>query len=65
MNDRVSEHMSPAVQTVRESETILNAGRILCANHIHRLVIIDEHGRPTGIISSLDLVAAMIAAVDE
>jgi predicted transcriptional regulator len=63
--DRVREHMSPAVQTVHESATLINAARVMCREHIHRLVIIDQDERPVGVVSSLDLVAAMIAAVEE
>lgn len=63
--DRVGEHMSPAVQTIKASASLINAGRILCHEHIHRLVIVDDDGRPIGMITSLDLVAAMVAAVEE
>ncbi|MCA9168952.1 MAG: CBS domain-containing protein [Planctomycetales bacterium] len=63
--DRVGEHMSPAVQTVSPSASLVNAGRILCREHIHRLVIVDDEGRPIGMVSSLDLVAAMVAAIEE
>jgi len=63
--DRVSEHMSPAVQTINQTASLINAARIMCREHIHRLVIIDQDERPVGVVSSLDLVAAMIAVVEE
>jgi CBS-domain-containing membrane protein len=63
--DRVREHMSPAVQTVNQTASLINAARILCREHIHRLVIVDQDQRPVGVVSSLDLVAAMVAAVEE
>lgn len=63
--DRVSEHMSPAVQTVNETASLVNAARIMCREHIHRLLIIDEDERPVGMVSSLDLVAALVAAIEE
>jgi CBS domain-containing protein len=63
--DRVSEHMSPAVQTISQSATVINAARVLCREHIHRLVIIDADDRPVGLVSSLDVVAALVAAVEE
>ena len=63
--DRVSEHMSPALQTINQSASLINAARIMCREHIHRLVIVDQEERPLGVVSSLDLVAAMIAAVEE
>ena len=61
----VRAHMSPMVQTVGEQTPILNAARILCNEHIHRLIVVDESKRPIGILSSLDLVACTIAAVEE
>jgi CBS domain-containing protein len=64
-DDRVSEHMSPAVQTISQTATLINAARVLCREHIHRLVIIDSDERPVGMVSSLDLVAALVAAVEE
>jgi CBS-domain-containing membrane protein len=63
--DRVSEHMSPAVQTIHDSASLVNAARVMCREHIHRLVIIDQNERPIGLISALDLVAAMVAAIEE
>jgi CBS-domain-containing membrane protein len=63
--DRVEQHMSPAVQTINQTATLINAARVMCREHIHRLVIIDAEERPVGMISSLDLVAAMVAAVEE
>jgi CBS domain-containing protein len=63
--DRVDEHMSPAVQTINQTATLINAARVMCREHIHRLVIIDTEERPVGMISSLDLVAALVAAVEE
>lgn len=63
--DRVRDHMSSAVQTVNRNATLINAARVMCREHIHRLVIIDDDARPVGLVSSLDLVAAMVAAIEE
>ena len=63
--DRVSEHMSPVVQTISQDTPIMNAARVLLAEHIHRLVIVDEDLRPAGVLTSLDIVACMVAAVEE
>ncbi len=62
---RVEDHMSPVVQTVDVNASIMSAARVLCREHIHRLIIVDEESRPVGIVSSLDLVASMVAAVEE
>lgn len=63
--DRVGEHMSPAVQTINGTASLVNASRVMCREHIHRLIIIDDDRRPIGVVSSLDLVASLVAAVEE
>ena len=66
LNDNlVSTHMSPIVQTVSEETLILAAGRLMCTEGIHRVVVVDEQNHPVGIVSTLDLVAAMVAAIEE
>ncbi|MCA9177240.1 MAG: CBS domain-containing protein [Planctomycetales bacterium] len=61
----VADHMTPVVQTVDPESPIINAARVLCEERIHRLVVVDENGRPEGVLSSLDFVAAMVAAIEE
>ena len=66
LNDNlVGTHMSPLVLTISAEAPILTAGRMMCSEGIHRLVVVDEQKRPIGIVSTLDLVAAMIAAIEE
>ena len=66
LNDNlVGTHMSPLVQTVSDEAPILAAARIMCTEGIHRLIVVDEKKHPVGIISTLDLVAAMVAAIEE
>jgi CBS-domain-containing membrane protein len=64
-HDLVRSHMTPAVQTIGESTSLLQAARCLCREHIHRLIVVDESDRPVGILTSLDLVATLIAVVEE
>lgn len=61
-NESVRAHMSPKVQTIREHCSIVDAGRIMCQEHIHRLIVVDRQGKPVGIIASLDLVSALVNA---
>lgn len=63
--DRVSTHMSSAVQAVTARTPLVEAGRIMCAQHVHRLPVLDAYGRPQGMVTSLDLVAAVVQAVHE
>lgn len=63
--DFASVHMSRAVQAVDPGASLLKAARIMCAGHIHRLLAIDETNHPVGVISTMDIVAAMVNVVDE
>ncbi len=57
--------MSWGVQTIQADAPVLQAARIMCAAHVHRLIVVDSQGRPAGIVSSLDLVAMVAKIVDE
>jgi CBS domain-containing protein len=61
----VGDHMSAAVQTISESDTLMTAARRLCHEHIHRLPVVDRQEKVIGWVSSLDIVAAMIHAIEE
>ena len=63
--DRVRTHMTPFVQSVSAEESLVDAARLLCKEHIHRLVVADGNDRPIGVVSALDIVAATVAAVEE
>jgi CBS domain-containing membrane protein len=62
--DMVSGYMSHAVQSVAASESLLHAARTMCVEHIHHLPVL-EGDRPIGVISTMDIVAALVNAVDE
>jgi predicted transcriptional regulator len=63
-SDMVSRYMSDAVQSVAANESLLQAARVMCAEHIHHLPVL-EGERPVGVVSTMDIVAALINAVDE
>lgn len=63
--DRVDKHMTSAVQSIDQNQPMMEAARYMSMQHVHRLVALDESSRPVGIITSLDLVAALIKAVEE
>ena len=64
-DDLVSAHMTAAVQSIAEDVSLIDAGRVMCAGHVHRLPVLDEAGHVVGMVSSLDLVAATIHAIEE
>jgi CBS-domain-containing membrane protein len=65
LNDTVQDHMSRSVQSVRPEQTLLTAARIMCAQHVHRLPVLDVEGRSIGLLTSMDVVAALVNAIDE
>ena len=64
-NDTVQDHMSRSVQSIRPEQTLLTAARIMCAQHVHRLPVLDAEGRAVGLVTSMDVVAALVNAIDE
>ena len=54
---RVGEVMSVPPVTVETTATIQDAARHMHRDHLHRLVAIDAHARPVGVISAMDVVA--------
>ncbi len=63
--DLVRKHMNPTVKTIGVEIPLLQAARTMCSEHIHRLIVVDGHEKPVGILTSLDLVATLIGVVDE
>jgi CBS domain-containing protein len=47
---------SPAI-TVTETTPLIEAARRMRADRIHRVVAIDDDGRPVGVLSASDFVA--------
>jgi len=64
-DDQVVRHMTAAVQAIDRDASIIEAGRVMCAGHVHRLPVMGERGQVAGLISSLDIVAAMVKAIEE
>lgn len=63
--DHVRDHMTNVIESVSPDTPILQAARTMCKEHIHRLVVLDANRHPVGLVSSLDLVAAMVTAIEE
>lgn len=54
---RVGEVMSTPPVTITSTATTTEAARLMNRDRLHRLVAIDEHGWPVGVISAMDFVA--------
>lgn len=60
----VRDLMTPAVQSVSPGTPLLRVAQIMSVEHIHHLPVIAKE-RVVGVVSTLDIVSAMINAVDE
>jgi len=54
---RVGEVMSSPAITVPMTASLREAARVMRESHIHRVVALDDDGRPVGVLSSSDFVA--------
>jgi CBS domain-containing protein len=61
----VGRFMSDSVTTIKPGEPLLSAARLMCENHLHRLPVVDDSGHIVGILSTMDIVAALVNAIDE
>jgi CBS-domain-containing membrane protein len=61
----VRTYMSPSVRSIDADATLIDAARAMCGKHVHRLPVLDARGKVVGLISSLDLVAAVVHAIEE
>jgi len=56
---RIEELMTSGVETIDSEATVSHAARELMRHHVHRLPVVDKSGRLLGIISTMDIVAAL------
>ena len=54
---RVGEVMSAPPVTIDTAATLRDAARLMNDERLHRLVAVDAHGRPIGVIAAMDFVA--------
>jgi CBS-domain-containing membrane protein len=54
---RVGEVMSTPPVTIASEATLIEAARVMNDLALHRLVAVDEHQRPIGVIAAMDFVA--------
>jgi len=59
-DELVGHHMSSPVVSVLPDARLSEAALIMCQKHTHRLPVINSDGLLVGMISSLDIVAALI-----
>jgi CBS domain-containing protein len=62
--DDVGRYMSTHLVTAAPEATVGELARAMLAAHIHRVIVLDRDGKPVGIVSSTDILAA-VAAEDQ
>jgi CBS-domain-containing membrane protein len=63
--DEVHQYMTADPVTASPAARIDELARMMLDAHIHRLIVVDERGRPVGVISSTDVLAAVARAGHE
>lgn len=64
-NEFVTTLMTSGVQSVRPEVSLLTTARMMCAEHLHRLPVLDHDDRLVGVVSTMDIVSALVNAVEE
>ena len=54
--------VSEPVRTVAQSASIEEAAKLLVAENVHHLIVVDARGAAVGMLSSMDLVRALVGA---
>lgn len=63
--DLAADRMTPSIRAVAPHDTLLEAARILFSEHLHRLPVLDGRGRPRGVVSTMDVISALVKSVEE
>lgn len=61
----VRDRMSSTVTSVTQYAPLVEVARVMCDGHWHRVPVVDAAGKLHGIISTMDVLAAMVHAADE
>lgn len=61
----VKDRMSTHVASVAAHATLVDVARMMCDGHWHRVPVVDRTGAIKGIISTMDVLAAVVNAADE
>lgn len=65
LGDPASQHMTRKVLSISPNAPLLSAATMMCGNHIHRLIVLQEDRQVVGVLSTIDIVAAVLNAIEE
>ncbi len=63
--ETVAARMSPQLVTVTDETPLIEVARVMCDGHWHRVAVVDSAGSLCGIVSTMDILAALINTADE
>lgn len=63
--ESAADHMTSPIRSVAPDAPLLEAAELMYLRHLHRLLVLDERGRPQGVISTMDIISAVLQAIDE
>jgi len=63
--EQVGQRMSRRVTSVTGDAPIVEVARAMCDGHWHRVPVVDPQGSLCGIISTMDILAALVNTADE
>jgi CBS-domain-containing membrane protein len=63
--DEVSRFMTTDVVTAEPTATVGELARTMLDAHVHRVIVVDRQGRPIGVVSSMDILAAVASEVPD
>jgi CBS-domain-containing membrane protein len=63
--ETVRDRMSPKLVSVTRGAPLVEVARVMCEGHWHRVAVVDDDGSLCGIISTMDVLAALVNAADE
>ncbi|MGE3313707.1 MAG: HPP family protein [Planctomycetaceae bacterium] len=61
----VSARMSAVVTSVTDDAPLVEVARVMCNGHWHRVPVVDGKGSLVGIISTMDVLAALVNTAEE
>ncbi|QGJ69628.1 Hypothetical protein PBC10988_13100 [Planctomycetales bacterium 10988] len=65
LNPKVSDLLSPDLSAIPSETPLLEVAQRMCRSHVHRMVVVDHQGKIQGIVSTMDVVAALVNALAE
>jgi len=63
--EKVWDRMSDQVTSVTTDTPIVEVARVMCEGHWHRVPVVDENSVLVGIVSTMDVLAALVHTADE